>query len=320
MTSNNKGGIFAAIIAAIVAIAAALAHKTPPPTTTPPHGDSSVVVVTPPPTDTSVVVVTPPPATTYRTLVADSINYKTTAELQARVTSNCGGSGTGSVIYTDGVNCQLAVVDTAVRYQGHPTIRYTQAAGDGTIPEMWMGIPPSSHFWLHVAIRFSPGWSTNGTTAGQSKAYKLLGWNYTTVDGSGRLEITNSTQYDFYWGMFKKNTTITVGGGTHTNAGQIAGEWTDGQWYNYYIEVDNTKPTAVTRYWLQRNSETAVLRGTTTGTMVDGSLVPNVDAVNYGMNFNNAQRAGMPAQSLWYGIREVVDGNKYPDPYHLSTK
>jgi hypothetical protein len=232
------------------------------------------------------------------------------------VTSNVlGGTGTSNLLYTDGRNANLASIDESETYNGHHTMKYSQPGGTANSPELWVTMPKStSHVWVRAHIRFSPGYTTTGTLTNSSNAYKLLGWNYPGVDGSGRLEITNTTQYDFYWGMFYKNTSTVAGGGNHTNSGQISSEWTDGAWYTYIIEIDNSKPTAVTRFYWARGTDKPVLRGTTTGTMVNGSLVPNIDAFNFGMNFNQV-RAANQNQALWYGDWEIVDGNAYSNPF-----
>lgn len=278
----------------------------------PPPKDTTVVKV-PPSTDTTVIVVppvaTPPSSGAYVTLLADSVRYTSTAQLVARVSQNVRGTCSSNCLYSDGPNAGMATLDQTILYHGHPTIQYGQAAGSGLIPEMWVGIPGGSkHLWVKEAIRFSPGWSTKGTGSG-SNAYKMFGFGYLGSDGSGRLEITNTTQYQLYWGVgtiAPETFDLTVG--------QIASEWTDGNFYTYIYDIDFSAGNSGTvRLWIAKDGESPTLRGTvtipTTGTL------PPLGAINFGMNFNQAQRSGMPAQQINYGGWEIVDAAKYPHPF-----
>ena len=59
---------------------------------------------------------------------------------------------------------------------------------------------PLGTMWFRAKVRFSHGFTTTGTLTNSSNAYKLFGWNYADSYGSGRLEITNTTQYQLYYG------------------------------------------------------------------------------------------------------------------------
>lgn len=323
---NSTKWSFTTLVAALLAFFGGRA-TTPSQPTKPTPPDSAIVApgggqTAPTPPETTITpppVVTPPSTGNYVAFKRDDFTgYKTTVDLLANVTANVtGGTSHGSPLYTDGRNANLASIDETIQYNGHHTLKLSQPGGTDAGPELWTGLTPSlSHLWIRAHIRFMPGWTTTGTTA-SSNAYKLLGWNYSTVDGSGRLEITNTTQYDFYWGMFTKNTNIVAGGGNHCNAGQVATEWKDGVWYTYIIEVDNTQKTAMTRFWWAKDGSTPALRCSTPGTMVNGALVPNVDAVNWGMNFNQV-RAANQNQFLSYGDWEVVDGSKFANPFGVK--
>lgn len=308
------------LLAAFLAFFGYKATTNPAPT--PPTGDTAIVApALPQRPDTPGASVPPllPGSGSYRTIAADSMEYASTAALRARISTNVGGTGTGKVLYTDGPNAGLATVDPAVQYHGHATMAYTQAAGSGLIPELWANIPPTKHLWARAVIRYSPGWSTVGSGSG-ANAYKLLGWSYQGYYGSGRVEITNTNQYDFYWGIIDRTTNATVGGGeqTHVSPGVITTEWTDAGWYVYVIEIDQSGTTGVTRVYMGRDGTTPTLRATNTGTMTNGGPLPPVAVFMLGLNFNQSLRAGREAQSLHYGMWEVVDGGQYPNPFGVK--
>lgn len=281
----------------------------------PPSNDTTVVVVTPTPP-----VVTPPPSGAYRTVIADSVAYNSTAELQARITSNIGGTGTGNVLYTDGVNGKLAEVDPSVKYRGHNTIKYNMPKG-GSQPELWVRVPDMKHFWLRAKIRWSPGFTTTGNIAGSSNAYKMLGFGFNPGgisgminDGSGRLEITNTTQYQLYFGTKRRSDNVTLAANDFAVSGNIVNEWTDGKFYDYIIEINLSDSVGVGRVWITADGQTPVLRGTSR-TGITTKVWPGVNAINLGMNFNQNRQQD---EAVWYGQWEVVDGDKYADPFQVK--
>jgi hypothetical protein len=174
--------------------------------------------------------------------------------------------------------------------------------------------------WFRTKIRFSPGFTTTGTLTNSANAYKLLGWGWNTYDGSGRLEITNTNQYDFYWNIQSTTTGSLVGGGQHNSPGYITTEWSDGGWYDYIVECDfSNSANGVCRVWMARDGQTPVLKATTTGSMNNGQALPGINRVALGLNFNQT-RAANQTQALWYGQWEVVDGVQHPDPYGLGVQ
>lgn len=300
MIDPKHRGKLAASVAALVAAAALWFGKGSTPNHNPPP---------PPAADTTIVG--------YRTVVADSAVYKTTAELRARISANVGGTGTGNVIYTDGPNAGLAVVDTVVKYNGHNTIGYLQPAGKNGIPEMWVGIQPLKHVWVRLKIRYSPGWTTRGTLTNSSNAYKMFGWGFAGYDGSGRIEITNTTQYQFYFGVIDRSNAVIVPQ-IFTFPGNITDEWTKGEWNDYVIDLDHSRAdTVVDRLWMAKDGQTPVLKATLKSAVAAGKAMPLVNAINLGMNFNQ-QRDGLPAQQLNYGQWEVVDGSLYSNPFKVQ--
>jgi hypothetical protein len=182
---------------------------------------------------------------------------------------------------------------------------------------LWVALPaPLAHIWFRAKVRFSPGFTTTGTLASSANAYKLLGWGWNTYDGSGRLEITNTSQYQLYWGPTSKNGGAALAPVQFSVAGGITTEWSDGGWYDYIVECDfSNGKTGVARVWMARDGQTPTLRATSTSTMTTGSL-PGINSVMWGMNFNQVRTASQ-AQAVWWGAWEVVDGSKYPHPYGL---
>lgn len=250
----------------------------------------------------------------------DYTTYANNAAFQNNISTVAGGTGGGGSLYKDGVNANLASIDTTVLYNGHQTAKYTQPGGVPNTPQLWANFPTNlNNFWFRGHVRFSNGFTTTGTNTGSASAYKLFGWGYdfTQVNGSGRCEITNVNQYDFYWGVASKTTGATTGGGQHSPAGAITTEWTDQAWYTYIIQVVNNGNAETTKLWRGRESDTPTLRATTGGTMLDGtSNVPSIYSVEVGINFNQTRVVGGD-QALWWGDWEVVDGSIHPDPYNL---
>jgi hypothetical protein len=207
-----------------------------------------------------------------------------------------------------------------VQYNGHATLKYNQPGGSSASPSLEAYFPNGktlAKMWFRAKIRFSPGFTTTGTLSNSANAYKLLGWGWNTYDGSGRLEITNTSQYDFYWTPLSNGSGL--GGGAHTSGGSISTEWSDGGWYDYIIECDFSQGTSgVARVWMARDGQTPVLRATSSGT-IGGKTLPGLDYVALGLNFNQVRAAGQ-TQAVWYGQWEVVDGVAHPDPYKLGVQ
>lgn len=262
------------------------------------------------------------PGLSGKALLADDFSeYSTTAALLNQISVNVGGTGGAqSALYHDGKNGQLASIDPSVQYNGHPTMKYTQPGGTGATPELWVSLPHTvSTMWLRAKIRFSPGFTTAGTLTNSANAYKLFGWNLAGVDGSGRLEITNTSQYDLYWSANVKNTaTAAVPNTDPGNGPSVSSEWTDGNWYDYIIEYSVTSSTTgVARVWVARDGQTPQLVMTRNRTANPGYTMPSVDGICLGLNFNQVRTANQN-QALWYGQWEVVDGSAHPDPFGVN--
>ena len=254
-------------------------------------------------------------------LVSDDYSqYGNTVDLLANVSVNVGGTGsTQTALYNDGGNAQLVTLDKSVTYNGHATMKYSQPGGTAETPELWVDFPHTmTHIWLRTKIRFSPGFTTNGTLSSSANAYKLLGFGFSNYDGSGRLEITNTNQYQIYWNAQSKSGGALVGGGNFGQAGDVTTEWSDGGWYEYILEVDfSQSTTGVTRIWMARDGQTPVLKATSSSTMHGGLAMPAINGIMLGMNFNQT-RAAFQSQALWWGEWEVVDGTQYSNPFRVS--
>jgi hypothetical protein len=343
----NTSGWLAALIAALMGFWGGKATTPSQPAPSGPTKDTTVVGTHPtqdttikvlPSTDTTVIVVTPPtpPVTQPSTpatgviLKDDFTGYKTTADLQAVISPAIGGKGGGKILYNDGRNAQLASIDETVLYNGHHTMKYSQPGDSPNTPELWASLNTMNpHTWIKAVIRFQPGWTTIGTgqtyndagkLVGSSNAYKLLGWGYDDgkVYGSGRIEISNTTEYQNYWTISpKKDQSGTAGCSSHdqgqTNV-RVNTEWTDGQWYTYFIEVDNTQKAGVTRFYMGKGSEKPTLRLVCTASMSNNTLVPGPVAVNLGMNYNQVRKVGQDL-ALNYGEWDVAAGE---DPFGVK--
>ncbi|HXC24325.1 MAG TPA: Ig-like domain-containing protein [Gemmatimonadaceae bacterium] len=316
------------------------AEAVTPPVTTPPvtktttsetsTSQSSSISTTPvttttPPTTTTSTTTTSGSGTgvTSMSMLSDDFSeYANTAAFLAKVSSNIGGTASpSSARYTDGANANLAAIDNTVLYNGHPTLKYNQPGGMANSPELWVGFSPTlTHIWFRTKIRFSPGFTTTGTLTNSANAYKLLGWGWNNYYGSGRLEISNTTQYQLYWTALAESNSATVGGGTTGIAGNITTEWSDGGWYDYIIEVDYSQgPTGTARVWMAKDGQTPVLQTTSSGTMQGGAPLPTLNQIMLGMNFNQT-RAASQTQALWYGQWELIDGSQHADPYGLGAQ
>jgi hypothetical protein len=245
----------------------------------------------------------------------DFTGYAGTADLMGRITANAGGTARQNSLYSDGSNTNLIAIDKSVTYNGHPTMKYTQPGGVHSTPVLGVYFSARPHIWYRVKVRFSSGFSTTGTLANYGNAYKLLAWGWSGAEGSGRLEIANTSEYELYENV--QDGPSLIGGGKYLEAGKISTEWTDGSWYDYIIEVDHTQSTGVIRLWRARDGQTPVFQGQTQETMKNGSSMPPLTNVSVGLNFNQ-NRAANQSQAVWWGEWEVVDGSQHANPFGVS--
>jgi len=251
---------------------------------------------------------------TLRKLVS---KYSSITDLLANITSLGGGTGDHStVLYSDGGTAGgLVELDKTMPYNGHATMKYNQPGGTASTPQLHVYFPSTTHIWYRVKVRFSPGFTTTGTLTNSANAYKLISWGWSGADGSGRIEITNTTQYQLYENV--QTGPSLIGGGTYLHAGSITTEWSDGGWYDYIVEVDHSQPTGVIRLWRSKDGQTPVYQGQTVEKMNNGSPMPALTNIGVGLNFNQVRAVGQN-QALWWGEWEVVDGTKHPNPFGLA--
>lgn len=275
--------------------------------------------VTPIPVPVIPVTPTPPPVTGGSpSLLSDTFTqYQTTAALQAAISTTAGGTGTGTILYQNGWLASLASIDSTVLYNGHQTLKLSMPGGKKDCPALWANLPSAQDIiWFRAKVRFSPGFTTTGTISG-GNAFKLLAWGHDTYDGSGRLEIANTTQYQLYWNIQAKNTGTLIGGGQYAIGGHITSEWSDGGWYDYIIKVDRSKGTlASIAAWMAKDGAPPSSVMSTTEAMLNGSQLPHIVSVGFAIEFNQV-RAANQSQALWIGHWEVVSGSQYPNPYNL---
>ncbi len=271
---------------------------TKPPTVTPPPPASAPPVAAAPPTapaPISAPISSPQtgidgPSLSGNAFVSDDYrSYANTAALIAKVSVNVGGTGSPQAsLYTDGPNAGTAQLDPAVTYNGHPTVRYDQRSGTTQGPEMWVGFPNGktlTNMWLRAVIRFSPGFTTLGTTPNSANAYKLLGWSWAGTNGRGGLGFTNTTDYTFTWGV-QSYQGANLGFTEPTGFRKVTTEWSDGAWYDYVIHYQQISATTTrTSFYLGRNNSTPQLVYTMDGAINPGSAIPPVNGVMLGLDF-----------------------------------
>ncbi len=254
----------------------------------------------------------------------DFTSYHSTADLTANISTIAGGPGDyHTVLYTDGHDANLVELDqsSSNQYNGHASMRYDQFGGTAATPALWPTFPNGKTLgtmWLRAKIKMSSNFTTTGTLTNSANAYKLLGWAWADgLNGRGGVAVTNTTQYQLYW---QANTSagVPTTGMDFAVSGNVASEWRDGQWYDYILEYHITSPTTgVARFWMAKDGQIPVLRGTSVTSAVSGYNVPRVGSVQLGLNFNQV-RATNQTQYVWYGQWEVVDGDQYPDPFNVA--
>ena len=254
-------------------------------------------------------------------LVSDDYRqYQNTAALLNNISRNSnGGTGdpaTSKYAYVE--NGSLLTLDDTMRFNGHATARYNMPGGTASVPQLQVYFPGKkvlTDMWLRITIRFSPGWTTDGTLVNYGKGYKLLGWAWDSGDGRASVEFGPVTNMTIGWYVFRPAGN-SMGPILFSHA--VPSGWRDGtNWYDVVVHYQQTSSTTVRQQWWMGISGTSlVLQGDETGTMAAGQTVPNVNRIMLGMNFNQT-RAASQSQTLWYGQWEVVDGSQHTNPFGL---
>jgi hypothetical protein len=258
------------------------------------------------------LTILPPVVLSDLRLVGDDWStYSSTAAFMANV-----GAGR---LYNDGANQSMASLDTVVKYNGHPTLRYNQPGGTDKTPELWPSLPNGAkleNVWLHAVIRYSPGWTTAGVVANTDNSYKILGLGWSNYYARAGFHLANTTSYQIFTNAVTA-TSATVMPAVFGMAGRVTSEWQDGGWYDYYLHYEVRSATTTRfRVWRGRAGKTPVLAATVDNAMVQGFSVPLVRSVMLGQNFNQT-RAASQSQAIWYGLWEVIDGASHPNPFSL---
>lgn len=276
--------------------------------------------------DVPVTVSTDPPSLPSPSGLAflqdDFTSYTNTADFLTHVSTTAGGTGGGTILYNDGSHATDTAIDTTVLYNGHQTLQYQFPGGTDTNPELWPNFTAKSNIWFRAMIRFVPGFTTAGTGEGATgaNAYKLLGWalNNDLYDGSGRIEITNTTEYVCYWGASTKSGTTVISTDTsEASPGDITTEWSDGAWYQYIFNYRTDGTNSYCDTYFGRNADTPTLRSSGSAPNLDGLSAPGATGVCCGLNYNRI-RADDQIFQLNYGFWEVVDGTAHANPFGLS--
>lgn len=281
---------------------------------------------------TTVVPVTvappPPPSLPQPSGLAfaqdDYTTYATQAQYLANVSSNFGGTGNpATALYTGAENASWCTPDFSVTYNGHQTLQYQFPGGTSARPELEHGFAARPNIWYRAMIRFVPGFTTVGSGPNQdsvSSAYKMLSWalNNTLYDGSGRIEISNGTEIQCYWGCANKNTNAAVIS-TDTSfkrVGYITTEWQDGSWNQYVFNYWTQGTTSFCNTYVGSGASTPTLRSQGSAPNLDGLSAPGATGVTCGLNYNRVRGANQVLY-LNYGFWEAVDGTDHPNPFGL---
>ena len=225
------------------------------------------------------------------TLASDRFPYTSTAALRA------------SDLY-DQTESRMALMslDTAVRYDGHPTARSDMPAFESGLGMLAVPVPRLKNVWLRVVLRFSPGFTTAGRLTSTANSLKLIGWGWAGDDGRGDLEITNTTEYQLHWN-------VPGAPFVSVNAGVVDEEWSDGKWRVFVIHYQATSGTTTrTRAWIGLPGGKLTLRATANG--VGHAL--GVREFAWPFYFNQSRRL---KQAIWTGEWTLVDGSANANPF-----
>lgn len=202
-------------------------------------------------------------------------------------------------------------------------ITFPQNAGaPGSSPRMAKGLPrPLDDLWLRWRMRYEPGWTTHGPDpAGSADSYKIAFFTWEGVGGRGELQLSNGTDYITGVGVQRPDGSYlpyaeTRLPGADADFGRVTSEWSDGQWWEFVIHYRRDARGGVFQYWRRRlTASSRVQPGPWTyhGMRMDGPPGPRVARVELGANRN---RNNPRTMYLYWGPWEVVDGDRFPDPF-----
>lgn len=224
------------------------------------------------------------------------------------------------------VNQGLLSLDSTVPYVGGlgagKTLRALFQAGVGGSPEIEWYIPnsvsvvPVQSFWARIVRRYSPGFTTYGLGSGAA-ALKIMGWGWSGADNRGTLDITNYNQYQLSAGAggppwvipFVNSADVGQGSQLYT----VQNEWTDGQYYQYVIQVAYYATSIRAQAWIFRDGTTPSGPVLTLNAPTDGSSPPLTNRVQ-SMFFVNQTPMAVTEQVNEGGVEISLDSN----PWNLA--
>jgi hypothetical protein len=204
----------------------------------------------------------------------------------------------------------------------------------GPSPRLMAKFTPMNKMWFRWRMKFSPGWTTVGPTPPAANSYKVAFWTFATHDGRGAVELTNTDQYLPEFGALDRSTgqyvnyTETPLPGSKANWGSVSSDasvygsnaWQDGQWWEFVVYYDKTGPASARQlFWRRRLTANGIKQNNTwmfIGWTMTGGTTPQVHQVELGANKN---RSTPVEQYIYWGPWEVVDGEKYNNPFGMPN-
>ncbi len=184
---------------------------------------------------------------------------------------------------------------------------------------------PLDNVWVRFRVRFSPGWTAEGSSPRQANpAYKLFFLLFHKADGRTGIEFAHRTQYIYtnLQGGFRREHEESFG--THRWGERVTGEFTDGEWYEYVVHREVTGPNVyVNRFYrrqLTQGGKTVELPWNFFGIKTvgeEGQVARPARAIQLGGNKN---KSNDKTQYICWGPWEVVDGSRFPNPYDLPLE
>ena len=217
-------------------------------------------------------------------------------------------------------------------------VRITQPVNSGSpgpSPRLLKRFSPLNKMWFRWRMKFSPGWTTVGPDPAAANSYKIAFWTFPTHDGRGALEYTNTDQYIPELGVLDRSTgqylnyTETPLPGSQSNFGSVSSDasvfgsnaWQDNEWWEFVVYYEKTGANSARQlFWRRRLTSNGALQNGSwvfTGWTMNGALTPQVYSVELGANKN---RSTPREQHIYWGPWEVVDGDKYPDPFGMPNR
>lgn len=268
--------------------------------------------------------------TGFQLIGDDFTGYADTAALQAQWdTSNAVDKRYWFAVSTTNVS-----LDTAVTYNGHASMRYAWPAGSNAGPQSQIyctnnlvnrGGPSNlTTMWVRFTLKWSPGWDSTGDGTGGDASYKVGGMGWSNYDGRGDFQYNNRTRLNVGTHAIHKvtaaNTMVFVT--TNFDGAPQNNEWTGADWYDFVVHYEQTSAISCQyRVFRAISGQTLVSIATIENSMVSsaGSYYTNVlaDSWSLGKNYNQG-RAGLPAQYMYWGRWEIVNGSTHTDPFGVD--